>query len=66
MTSFWKRLLGRPDDAAEKRAESEELESPAERRLSDDGVEGVAANELAEERLGGFNPASLVDDEFKP
>jgi hypothetical protein len=64
--SFWKKLMGRREGAAERRAEAESTESAAERRFASEGVEGVAADEAAEERLGGTDPAPLVDDEFKP
>ena len=62
MTSFWKRLFG----GSEKDVERDSTESPEERQYYAEGVEGRAADSVAEERLGGFNPASFVDDEFKP
>jgi hypothetical protein len=64
--SFWKKLMGRRDEAAVRRAEESRFETPAERREAADGVEGVAADELVEESLGGVDPNRLVDDEFKP
>jgi hypothetical protein len=66
MTSFWKRLMGRSPDPGEQRTEGESVESPEERRLYAEGVDGRGADAYAEQRLGGFNPASFVDDEFKP
>jgi len=64
--SFWKKLMGRSADRAEHRAEEAQLETPAEQRLAAEGVDGVAADEVVEERLGGVDPDRLVDDEFKP
>ncbi len=65
MPGFWKKLMGRRDEAAEKRAEDEQFETPAERRLAHEGVEGLATDEAIEERLGGKDPDQLVDDEFR-
>ena len=64
--SFWKKLMGRRDAADARGAEATQFESRAERRFTDEGVEGVAADEISEERLGGVDPTRLVDDEFKP
>jgi hypothetical protein len=64
--SFWKKLMGRSDAQAEHRAEEAQLETPAERQFAAEGVDGVAADEVVEERLGGVDPNRLVDDEFKP
>ena len=64
--SLWKKLMGRRDAAAVRRAEDEQFETPAERRVSADGVEGLAADELSEQQLGQVDPGPLVDDEFKP
>jgi hypothetical protein len=64
--SFWKKLMGRRDAAAEHRAAEAATETPSERRLTGEGVEGRAADELVEEQLGGVDPNRLVDDEFKP
>jgi hypothetical protein len=64
--SFWKKLVGRSKAQAEHRAEEAELETPAERRFAAEGVDGVAADEVVEERLGGVDPNRIVDDEFKP
>jgi hypothetical protein len=64
--SFWKKLMGRRDAAAAHRAEEAQVESPEERRLAGENVEGLAADELVEEQLGGVDPGRLVDDEFKP
>jgi hypothetical protein len=66
MTDFWKRLMGRRTEAAHHRAEEADAETPAERRVAAEGVEGRAADEVVEERLGGVDPERLVDDEFKP
>jgi hypothetical protein len=64
--SFWKRLTGRHRVRAERRDEEAQLETSAERRLTAEGVDAVAADEVVEEQLGGVNPNRLVDDEFKP
>jgi hypothetical protein len=64
--SLWKKLMGRRDAAAAHDAESAQFETQAERRETAEGVEGVAADEVVEERLGGVDPDRLVDDEFKP
>jgi len=66
MMSFWKRLMGGRAAAATRHAEEEQVESPAERRIAAEGVEGLAADGIVEERLGGADPERLVDDEFKP
>jgi hypothetical protein len=64
--SLWKKLMGRREKAAARDAEAAQFETPAERREAAEGVEGVAADEVVEERLGGVDPDRLVDDEFKP
>jgi hypothetical protein len=64
--NFWKRLMGRRDAAAARRAEEARNETPAERREAAEGVEGVAADEFVQEGLGGVDPNRLIDDEFKP
>ncbi len=61
--SFWKKLMGRSEARAEQRAEEAQVESPAERQLAAEGVDGVAADEVVEERLGGGDPDRIVDDE---
>jgi hypothetical protein len=66
MTGFWKRLMSRRDRAANEQAGEAQLETAAERRLATEDVEGLAADEVVEERLGGTDPERLVDDEFKP
>jgi hypothetical protein len=62
MSGFWKRLMGRRDEAARERAEAEAFETPSERRFSEEGIEGIAADEVVEERLGGTDPGHLVDE----
>ena len=63
---FWKKFMGRRDAAAVRRAEEAQVESPAERRESTEGIDGVAADEFVQQELGGVDPNRLVDDEFKP
>jgi hypothetical protein len=64
--SFLKKLLGRRDEDAARHAEDSQFETPAEQRIASQGVDGIAADEVVEERLGGVDPNRLVDDEFKP
>ncbi|MGZ4292061.1 MAG: hypothetical protein ACXVQQ_05650 [Gaiellaceae bacterium] len=64
--SLWKKLMGRGKDRAEHRAEEAQFETAAERRVAAEGVDGLAADEVVEERLGGVDPDGVVDDEFKP
>lgn len=66
MTDFWKKLMGRRAEAAHHRAEEAAVETPAERRIAEESVDDVAADEVVAERLGGVDPERLVDDEFKP
>lgn len=54
--------MGRGDEAARERAQAEALESPSERRFSEEGIEGITADEVVEERLGGTDPGRLVDE----
>jgi hypothetical protein len=65
MAGFWKRLMGRRNQAAIQRAEAKKLETASERRFAAEGVDGLAADKLIEERLGGRDPMRLVDDQFK-
>ena len=65
MTEFWKRLMGRRDRAAAEQANDAQFETSAERHLVTEGVDGLAADEIVEDRLGG-EYEKLVDDEFKP
>lgn len=64
--SLWKKLMGRRDAAAARRAEGARTETASERRVAAEGVDGRAADEIVEEQLGGVDPNRLVDDEFKP
>ena len=66
MTDFWKKLMGRRTDAAHHRAEEAAVETPEERRMTEQSVDDVAADEVVKEQLGGVDPNQLVDDEFKP
>jgi hypothetical protein len=63
---LWQRLTSWSRARAEHREEQAEQESPAERRFAAEGVDGLAADEAVQERLGGVDPDRLVDDEFKP
>lgn len=63
---FWKKLTGRRDEAALHRAEDEQFDSASERRVADEGVEGLAADQVVDMRFGGTDPVKFVDDQFKP
>ena len=65
MAGLWKRLMARLNEAAVQRAEARELETASERRFEAEGVEGLAADRLIEERLGGRDPMRLLNDQFK-
>ena len=65
MTGFWRKLMNRRDREAFEQATDAQFETPAERHLVAEGVDGLAADELVEDRLGG-EYEKLVDDEFKP
>jgi hypothetical protein len=65
MAGFWKRLMRRLNEVAIQRAEARELETASERRFEAEGVEGLAADQLIEERLGGRDPRRLLDRGFK-
>jgi len=58
--------MGRRRVQSEHRVEEAQFETPAERRFAAEGVDAVAADEVAQEQLGGVDPTRLVDDEFKP
>ena len=64
--SFWKKLMGRRDEAAIHHAEDEQFDSSAERQVAEKGVEGLAADQVVDMRFGGTDPIKMVDDEFKP
>jgi hypothetical protein len=64
--SFWKKLLGRRQEETTERAEADRVETPSERRITDEGVDGLKADQTSEERIGGVDVERLVDDEFKP
>jgi hypothetical protein len=49
--SWWKRLRRREDDEAIERAEEESRETPEERRLSEESVIGLDADQHAAERV---------------
>jgi hypothetical protein len=63
---FWKKLMGRRDEAARHRAEDEQFDTASERQVADEGVEGLGTDAAVDTRLGGFDPVRFVDDEFKP
>lgn len=65
MAGFWKRLMVRLNEAAIQRAEARELETASERRFEAEGVEGLAADQVIEERLGGRDPMRLLEHEFE-
>jgi len=65
MVGLWERLMARLKEAAIQRVEARELETASERRFEAEGVEGLAADRVIEERLGGRDPLRLLDDQFK-
>jgi hypothetical protein len=59
---WWNKLMrGGRDEAVEREIEREEA-SPAERAYEGESVEGHAADAVAEEHLGGFNPQQFEED----
>ena len=64
MAGFWRRFMARLNEGAIQRAEDRELETASERRFEAEGVEGLAADQLIEERLGGRDPMRLLNDRF--
>jgi hypothetical protein len=64
--SFWKKLMGRRDEAALQHAEDEQFDSPAEREVAEKGVGGLSADQVVDMRFGGTDPIKFVDDQFKP
>lgn len=65
MTGFWKRLMARRNEGAIQRAEERELETASERRFETEGVEGLAADLVIEERFGGRDPMRLLNNRFE-
>jgi hypothetical protein len=65
MADFWKRLIGRLNEAAVQRAEAREVETASERHFETEGLEGLVADLVIEERLGGRDPMRLLDSQFK-
>ena len=57
--------MNRRDQAASERSADAQFETASERHRAVEGVEGVAADEVVDERLGGTDYERLVDDEFK-
>ena len=58
--------MGRETEAAEKHEVEREQMSSKERHFDSERVEDLAADEVAEEHLGGFNPAELIEDDEPP
>jgi hypothetical protein len=61
--SLWSRITNAFKSSAEKREDELLQMSPAERRYAEEPVEDHAADEFAEEHLGGTDPDRLVEDE---
>jgi len=66
LRAFWNRLVGQaPADTVERETERENM-SPAEREFTGESVDDIAADASSAERLGGFDPARLVEDDEPP
>lgn len=66
LRAFWNRLIGQtPANVAEREAEREDM-SPAERQFTGESVDDIAADASSAERLGGFDPGRLVEDDEPP
>ena len=63
LRELWNRLTGAGRAEAVQREVEREQDSPAERRFEAESVEGHAADAVAEEHLGGFEPDELVEDD---
>jgi hypothetical protein len=61
MSNLWQRLMARMRTAQVRRVEDEEQMSPAERRAVEQPIEDRASDEVAAERLGGFDPSELEE-----
>jgi hypothetical protein len=61
--SLWARITKPFKSAAEKRNEELMEMSPAERAYAEEPVEDHAADEAAEEHLGGFDSDELTEDD---
>ncbi len=61
VSELWARVRAWMGGNATERAAAEEHMSPAERHIASERVEDVAADEAAEERLGGFDPDRLEE-----
>lgn len=64
LRDWWNKLTGK-QAAVEHEAEREQM-SPEERRFDSERVEGHAADEAAEEHLGGFSTGNLEEDDRPP
>ncbi|HEY2327770.1 MAG TPA: hypothetical protein VGH52_09825 [Gaiellaceae bacterium] len=64
--NLWQKWMAKLVGNAQKRAEAEQFDTPAERRIAEEGIVGIAEDERVQERLGGTDPNRLIDDEFKP
>jgi hypothetical protein len=64
--NLWKKLVGRETAAAEKRETELEQMSPDERRFATKGVDGIAADQVSGEVLGGPESESLFGENDSP
>jgi hypothetical protein len=60
--SFWSRFVTRRRAAEERRETEDAGMSKAERRFTQETVEGHQADEFVESQLGGIDPQRLLDD----
>jgi hypothetical protein len=66
LRDWWNKLTsGQREAAVEHEAEREKM-SPEERHFDDEKIQDLAADEAAEEHLGGFNPERLSQDDQPP
>lgn len=64
--ALWNRLVGRRNEDAVRRDTEIEHMSPAERRFVEESAEDRQADLAVDERLGGIDPARLLDDGAPP
>ncbi len=65
LRNLWNKLVGGGAEARQREAELEEM-SPEERTFATESVEDVAADNLANERLGGYGSPALRGEREPP
>jgi hypothetical protein len=66
LREWWKKLTNSGRDEAVEREIEREEGSPAERSFEGESVEGHAADAVAEEHLGGFDPLRTFEEDDAP